>query len=87
MNFIEKVERLDHQIRQGSTGNAQQLAQKLGISKRSVFHYLKWMKDRGAPITFSRIRKSYIYEHDVEFVATFVSSAADTGSTASAKIT
>ncbi|UII34252.1 helix-turn-helix domain-containing protein [Fulvivirga ulvae] len=75
MNFIEKIERLDLQIRQGSTGNAAELAQKLGISKRSVFNYLKWMKDRGAPITFSRIRKSYIYDQEVEFVATFVSSA------------
>ncbi|MBL6449910.1 HTH domain-containing protein [Fulvivirga sp. 29W222] len=75
MNFIEKIERLDSQIRHGSTGNAEELAQKLGISKRSVFNYLKWMKDRGAPITFSRIRKSYIYDQEVEFVATFVSSA------------
>lgn len=74
MNFIEKIERLDLKIREGSTGNAAQLAEKLGTSKRSVFNYLKWMKDRGAPITYSRIRKSYVYEHDVEFVATFVSS-------------
>ncbi|MTI26467.1 HTH domain-containing protein [Fulvivirga kasyanovii] len=74
MNFIEKIERLDLKIREGSTGNAAQLAKKLGTSKRSVFNYLKWMKDNGAPITYSRIRKSYIYEHDVEFVATFVSS-------------
>ena len=75
MNFIEKIERIDLNIREGATGNAAQLAKKLGISKRSVFNYLKWMKDHGAPIVYSRIRKSYVYEHDVEFVATFISSA------------
>lgn len=74
MDFIEKVERLDRLIRQGSTGTAEELAQKLGISKRSVFNYLKWMKDREAPIAFSRKQKSYVYKYDVEFVAMFVSS-------------
>ena len=73
MNYIEKVERIDRHIREGSTGKAEDLAEKIGVSKRSVFNYIRWMKKRGAPIIYSRIQRSYIYRYDVEFVATFIS--------------
>lgn len=73
MDFIKKVEYLDWLIRQGSTGTAEQLAEKLKVSPRSVFYYIKWMKEHGAPIAYSRQTRSYIYTKEVEFIATFKS--------------
>lgn len=73
MDFIKKVEYLDWLIRQGSSGTAEELAEKLNVSPRSIFYYIRWMKEHGAPIEFSRQRNSYIYTSDVEFIATFQS--------------
>ena len=72
MNFLKKIEYLDWLVRQRSTGTAEELAEKLRISKRSVFNYLNWMKEHGAPIRYNSFRRSYEYKEEVEFVAMFV---------------
>jgi len=44
-----------------STGTPEEFAQKLEISKRSLYNYLKILKDFGAEIRYNQHRRSYEY--------------------------
>jgi len=46
-------------------------ARKMGISERSLYEYLKVLKDLGAPIKFSRQDHSYYYEIEGQFQIAF----------------
>ena len=73
MDFVEKLEYLDWLISRGASGTAEELAKKLRVSPRSIFNYIRWMKERGAPIEFSKQRNSYFYTRNVKFIVTFQS--------------
>lgn len=55
------LEELDFLISKKSTGNADNLAKRLKISKRSVFNYLNILRGMGAQIAYSRTHNSYVY--------------------------
>ncbi|MFA0962885.1 HTH domain-containing protein [Roseivirga sp. BDSF3-8] len=59
--YVNRLSRLDQLIRLRCTGTPQELADKLGLSKRMVYEYLNAMRDLGAPIAYSNIEKSYFY--------------------------
>jgi DNA-binding IclR family transcriptional regulator len=58
------LSRLDDLIKMKATGAPQELAQKLGISRSSLFRYLDELKKLNAPVRFCTKRKSYLYEKD-----------------------
>lgn len=64
---IRRFGQLDHLIRIKGTGNPEQLASRLGVSKRMVFKYISTMKRLGAPIKYCIFRCSYYYECDGQF--------------------
>lgn len=75
MTFLERLElldRMDGLIRRKATGTADDLAQKLGVSRRSVFDMLTTMKAMDAQISFCNNRKSYYYEESCELMIGFV---------------
>lgn len=50
------------------TGSPKQLASKLGITERSVYNYIAFMKtEMKAPIVYNYQRLSYIYNKEWEF--------------------
>ena len=50
------------------TGSPNELASKLGISIRTLYNYIAFMrKDMKAPITYDFQRLSYVYEFECEF--------------------
>lgn len=60
---LTKIERMDLLIRTQSTGRPNEFAEKMGISPRSLFNYLSFMKDQlAAPIKYSNEMQSYYYE-------------------------
>ena len=66
--LIFRLERIDYLIRKKATGTPSTLANKLGISDRSLHYYIKLMKDElKAPIKFCRHRNSYFYEGEGRF--------------------
>jgi hypothetical protein len=71
-SLIHRLRRLDHLIRQKGTGSPASLARKIGISERSLFDYLKLMKDMGAPVTYSRDAGSYYYKEHGSFHIAFL---------------
>lgn len=65
---LRKIERIDTLIRTNATGNPIEFASKLGISTRTLYNYINFMRDRyGAPIVFSPEKQSYVYLEPGEF--------------------
>ena len=71
-SLLEKINQLDYLIHEQQTGSPANLGQKIGVSERSIFDYLKLMKELGAPIIYSRLRSSYIYRVEGRFNIRFM---------------
>lgn len=55
-------------IRRESTGSPAKLGEKLGMSERAAYKYLKFMKeDLNAPIEYSKFFETYKYLKTGEF--------------------
>lgn len=64
MNFIRQIERmqlLNKLIREQRTGSPEELAERLGVSRRQLYAYLEYLKDHGLGICFSRKLNSFMY--------------------------
>lgn len=61
--YLTRIKRLDAMIRRKSTGPPEQLADKLGISERWLYKFLRELKEEfDCPITYDHYRQSYVYE-------------------------
>ena len=70
MTLIERIrmiERTDGLVRRRATGSPNQLAERLGISVRSVYNLIDQMKEMGAPIQYCKNTSTYCYEYPVHF--------------------
>ena len=63
---------IDHLIRIKGTGTPSELADKIGMSERSTYEYIRLMKEFGAPVVYSRQRKSYYYMQEGTFTIRFL---------------
>ena len=64
--------RLDRLIRRKAAGDAEQLAEKLELSPSTIYEYLRYMRELGAPICFCRWRRSYYYAGKGKFFIGFL---------------
>ena len=65
--YFERFQRLHRLIARKATGSPLELAQKLSLSERAVFEYIRAMRELGAPIAFCSVRRTYYYEREVQF--------------------
>ncbi|HVU95499.1 MAG TPA: HTH domain-containing protein [Puia sp.] len=72
-SLLHRLIRLDYLIHLKSTGTPANCANKIGISERSLYDYLKMLKEMGAPIKFSRNRGTYYYDEEGRFRVSFIS--------------
>lgn len=54
-----RIERLIWLISNSNTGTADELAKKLGVSRRTIFSDLEFLKGKGHQIVFCQIRNCY----------------------------
>ncbi|MHA4811748.1 hypothetical protein ACX0G9_26865 [Flavitalea flava] len=71
--IFHRLTRIDSLIRIKGTGTPNELANKIGMSERSTYEYIRLMKDFGAPVQYSRQRKSYYYKEGGRFMISFLS--------------
>jgi predicted DNA-binding transcriptional regulator YafY len=71
IRYINKILRINTLVKLRATGNPRELADKLGISERSVYEYISNMKELGAPIAYSYSHNSYIYYEEGDLVIGF----------------
>jgi len=62
--YIDRINLMDKLIRQRRTGAPAELAKRLGISVSRLYVILDELKDRGAPIGYSRQSLTYYYEYE-----------------------
>lgn len=71
-HYLNLLLQLDQFIRQKGTGSPPEFARKMGISERSLYEYLRVLKDLGAPIKWSRQDRSYYYTVEGQFRISFL---------------
>ena len=71
-HYLNLLLQLDLFIREKGTGSPPEFARKMGISERSLYEYLKVLKDLGAPIKWSREDRSYYYSIEGQFRISFL---------------
>lgn len=72
MQFLDQIKllkRIDQFIKRKATGSPEQFANRLDISRASVFRQIKLLKMLGAKIQYNHDRESYVYEE--EFILNF----------------
>jgi biotin operon repressor len=74
---FERLERLAYLIQRKATGSPEELAEKLGVSVRTVANLLDQLRNWGAEIAYCRDRGSYYYVYPVELCFTVVKSSID----------
>ncbi|MFO7657378.1 MAG: HTH domain-containing protein [Bacteroidales bacterium] len=58
---LNVIKYIDHCIKNQTRNKAADMAEKLGISERQVFNYLKEMKTEGFPIAYCRKTHKFYY--------------------------
>jgi transcriptional antiterminator len=60
---IQKIKYFIHLVEKERTGSPAELAIKLDVSERTIYHYVQIMKQElNAPIEFNQYRKSYQFD-------------------------
>lgn len=70
--YFYRIGIIDGLIQSECTGDAQQLATQLGIARSTLFKYLNDMKELGAPIEYSRQRRTFYYREKGFFMLPFI---------------
>lgn len=67
IKYINRLEYIHFLIKNKSTGNPDQLAKKMGVSKRTIYEYLRALEYLGAEIKYSPLMESYVYNKSGDF--------------------
>jgi len=82
MSFIEHLDlltRMDQWIRRKGTGTPQAFAQRLGLSKASLYRHLDLLTKLGASVAYCRLRQTFYYETEGRLSVAFVSQEKEEG--------
>ena len=74
MKFSEEAklrERIHRLVHLKATGTPEQLANRIGVSKRNLYRIINDMREDGFPIIYDRHRERYYYEKEVVFEIKF----------------
>jgi hypothetical protein len=61
IKYFKRFELMHWLIKTNNTGNPDEFASKMGLSRRQLLDNLKEFKSLGAPIKFSKIEDTYYY--------------------------
>jgi predicted DNA-binding transcriptional regulator YafY len=66
-DFLRNIENLENQIKLEHTGTAEELADKLCFSRRTLFNYFDLLEEKGLRVKFCRFRKTYYFDESSNF--------------------
>ncbi|THU39311.1 HTH domain-containing protein [Niastella caeni] len=69
--IIERFQHIDTLIQEHKTGTPSELAGTVGVSERTIYKYIRLMKNLGAPIAFNTLTKTYYYTLEGSFICAF----------------
>ena len=67
LKYLDRAKRIDDLIGRKATGNAEEFARKLGVSRRALMLDLGELKEMGAPICYDKVCETYYYEGEYGF--------------------
>jgi len=67
----ELIEQIDQRIRLKATGTPDEFAQKLGVSKRTIYRIIESLKEIGCPIYYDRYKETYKYQRKGSLIFKF----------------
>jgi len=63
---FERIKKINRLIKSANTGSPKEFATELGISESHLYRYIDELQDMGIPIHYSRARRTYYYENNIE---------------------
>ncbi len=75
MNYIEikrVTDFLDYLVRTGNAGTAAEIADRLGVSERTVRSYFEQFETIGVPIEYNAVRRTWRYSRPGRLVLCFI---------------
>lgn len=75
--YIEVIAHFHQYVKRGNTGNAATFANKLGISRASLFNLINELDSYGIDIEYSRSRETYLYSNPEKVEITILISQHD----------
>lgn len=64
--ICDTLKRMDALIRRRGTGKPEDFAQRVDVSRATLYRYMEQLKDRGAQIEWDPERASYYYEDEFD---------------------
>ncbi|MBL7803772.1 MAG: HTH domain-containing protein [Saprospiraceae bacterium] len=61
-DHVNRIKRLHNLIRMKSTGSPKDLADRMAVSRSTLFRHLDDLRSMGAPIAYEKDRQTYYYE-------------------------
>ena len=68
---LVKVDRLDRLIRRKAIGSPMELANRLMLSRSSLFEIISFLREVQAPISYSKSSSSCVYDYPPKFYLVF----------------
>ena len=62
IEFAKRIKCLIRLIEGGNTGTAEELATRLGVSRRTIFSYIAHIEDDGYVVAYCRQRKTFYFK-------------------------
>ena len=59
---VDRIKRLDSLIRHKATGSPEELADRMDVSRATIFRHLDDLRSVGAPIAYEKDRQTYYYD-------------------------
>jgi biotin operon repressor len=61
-SYAERINFMNRLIQQGKTGSPEEFANRIGLSRTRIYEIIDDLKLEGAPIMYSKSRRSFYYE-------------------------
>jgi len=70
-NYLKKISWLIQLLKQEKTGPSDVLAQKIGVSRRTIFRYMDELRLNGAEICYSRSKGTFYLKNHFDLTEDF----------------
>lgn len=64
--IIERLEKINKCLKEERTGTAKEFAQKIGVSRSSLFNYFDYLKSYEIEINYDFHKNSFVYKENIQ---------------------
>jgi biotin operon repressor len=68
--YLDRISMMHKLVSRQKTGTPEELAQRLGVSRTSLYELIDELRSRGAPISYSKSSKTFFYRQPYDITVT-----------------